>query len=179
MATDTMPKFILKLIISIVSLLLLAGDLLWPDRVKLTTTSLCLLGAAILPWLSDLIKSLELPSGFKLEFQQLQGEVARQEQKIDQLTAFLFTHFVTEAEFKHLEALSLKRPYPFERASYFDAELRRLRSLGLIEGWVGIIPARGTDLNQYVRITAKGYDYVRERARVESRAPITSAQLDA
>lgn len=156
-----MPTVVLKVIISIIALALLIVHFMRPNMLDIT--SLCLLGIAILPWISDLIKSVEFPSGFKIEFQELKGEVARQERLLEQLTEFLFTHFVTEAEFKHLDGLYKKIPYPFERASYFDSELRRLRSLGLVDVWVGAIPSCGEDLNQYAKITAKGCDYVKHR----------------
>src|ERR1044071_8203485 len=131
-----MKNLWLKLAISTICLGLLLAHLVWP-RIALNATALSLLVIALVPWLSDLIKTLELPSGFKLEFQALQGEVEQQKREIDHLTEFLFTHFVTEAEFNHLEALDTKKPYPFQRASYFDAELRRVRALGLVIGAVG------------------------------------------
>lgn len=155
----------LKPIISVTCLALLAIHLAWPV-LAFDAVALGLVVTAVLPWLSDLIKSLELPSGLKLEFKELQGEVAQQKREIDQLTEFLFTNFVTEDELKHLEALNTKTPYPFKRAWYFDAELRRLRTLGLVSGSIGYLPSTGADLNSHFQITARGTDYIAKRKNI-------------
>ena len=119
----------LRVVLSATCLVLLVAHVAIP-AFRLDAIALGLLITAVVPWLSDLIKSLELPTGFKLEFQELRGEVQQQKRELDDLTQFLFTHFVTDAEFNHLQALDTRRTYPFQRASYFDAELRRLRALG-------------------------------------------------
>jgi hypothetical protein len=158
-------KIALQTIISATCLGLFAAHVAIP-RLDLDPTALGLLMLAILPWASDLVKSLELPSGFKLEFQELRGEVEHQKRELDRLTEFLFTHFVTDAEFSHLQALHERTRYPFKRASYFDNELRRLRALGLVTGAVGYLPQQGDDLNNHFKITARGSDYVRTRETI-------------
>lgn len=155
----------LRLSISMGCLGLLAVHLAFPS-LTFDAVALGLVVASIVPWLSDLIKSLELPSGLKLEFQELRGEVAQQKRELDRLTEFLFSNFVTEAELKHLAALTEQTPYPFKRAWYFDAELRRLRSLGLISGSIGYLPSDGEDLNKHFQITARGRDYIAKRKKI-------------
>ena len=162
-------KLALQTIISATCLGLLVAHLRVPGF-RLDPIAIGLLIVAVLPWASDLIKSLELPSGFKLEFQELRGEVEHQKRELDRLTEFLFTHFVTDAEFRHLQALHMRQPYPFQRAPYFDNELRRLRALGLLTGAVGYIPNEGEDLNNHLKITDRGSEYVATREAISKTA---------
>lgn len=54
------------------------GHLIWPN-LAIDAITLLLIVIAILPWLAPLIKSLELPGGWKLEFQELQKAASRAE----------------------------------------------------------------------------------------------------
>lgn len=56
--------------ISVICCLLLAGHLIWP-KLSLDLTSTILLIVGLLPWLAPVIKSIELPGGFKIEVQDL------------------------------------------------------------------------------------------------------------
>jgi hypothetical protein len=171
-AVTHVNKIALQTAISAICLGLLAAHVTVPGF-KLDPIAIGLLVVAVLPWASDLIKSLELPSGFKLEFQELRGEVEHQKRELDRLTEFLFTHFVTEAEFRHLQALHNRQRYPFQRASYFDNELRRLRGLGLLTGAVGYLPQEGDDLNDHLKITERGSQYVVTREAIsKATAPL-------
>lgn len=58
----------LKGTITLVALVAILARVVWPD-LRLDTVTLGLLALAALPWLSPLIKSAELPGGFKIEFQ--------------------------------------------------------------------------------------------------------------
>ena len=61
-----------KIAISILSVILAAGHLIWPNvQIDLITVILVLVG--ILPWLSTVIRSLELPGGFKIELQDVKS----------------------------------------------------------------------------------------------------------
>ena len=62
--------------ISCGSLLLAGLHLLWPG-ISLDAVTLTLLGGAAVPWLLPLFKSLELPGGWKIEFQELQATEQR------------------------------------------------------------------------------------------------------
>ena len=57
----------LKVAITVTALLCIFARLIWPN-IKIDTITLGLLVVAILPWLAVLIKSIELPGGFKVEY---------------------------------------------------------------------------------------------------------------
>jgi hypothetical protein len=78
-----------------------------------------------------------------------------------------------EHEALHLRKLAVGQPFPFVRdqtTSFFEAELRRLRSHGYIE----CLPAKsietlldqGGDVRDHVRITPLGRQYLELRDRV-------------
>lgn len=61
-----------KIVISIVCILLAAAHLVWPlVQIDMITAILILL--AVLPWLAQVIRSLELPGGFKIELQDVKS----------------------------------------------------------------------------------------------------------
>ncbi|NID09531.1 hypothetical protein [Fibrivirga algicola] len=93
------------------------------------------------------------------------SEQERQKSEIETLK-FLITNFVTEAELTHLEKLSKNDPFLFDKASYFELELRRLRSFGLINNFPGKgireMPQKG-NLKDYFAITERGKEYLELR----------------
>jgi len=68
----------LRQVVSLGGLLLALTHILWP-KLAIDAIALVLIVIAILPWLSPLVKSLELPGGWKLEFQELQKAASRAE----------------------------------------------------------------------------------------------------
>jgi len=60
-----------RIIISVGAVLLALIHLIFPD-VQVDTTVLVLVLLAVLPWLAPILKSVELPGGVKIEFQELQ-----------------------------------------------------------------------------------------------------------
>jgi hypothetical protein len=68
----------LRQIVSLGALLLALSHIIWP-LLAIDAITLALIVIAILPWLAPLIKSLELPGGWKLEFQELQKVASRAE----------------------------------------------------------------------------------------------------
>lgn len=68
----------LRQVVSLGALLLALAHILWP-KLAIDAVALALIVIAILPWLSPLVKSLELPGGWKLEFQELQKAASRAE----------------------------------------------------------------------------------------------------
>lgn len=92
-------------------------------------------------------------------------EQERQKLEIDTLR-FLITNFVTSAELKHLEKLSKNESFIYEKAPYFELELRRLRSFGLISNFenkgISSMPQKG-NLKEYFEITKNGKDYLKLR----------------
>lgn len=73
-----MPWKRLRQLISLGALLLALVHVVWP-KVAIDAVALILVVIAILPWLAPLVKSLELPGGWKLEFQELQRAASRAE----------------------------------------------------------------------------------------------------
>jgi hypothetical protein len=54
------------------------AHIIWPN-LAIDAVALTLIVIAILPWLAPLVKSLELPGGWKVEFQELQKAASRAE----------------------------------------------------------------------------------------------------
>ena len=67
-----------KITFSTLAILLLVAHLFFP-QFKIDPLSILLLGAASIPWLSSLFKSVEMPGGFKVEFQDLEKITKRAE----------------------------------------------------------------------------------------------------
>lgn len=94
----------------------------------------------------------------------MQNEQARQREDIDGILRFLLQSFVTEYELTHLKKLDSGEPFPFKKSDNFEAELRRLLSLGLItrrpgKGVRSLFEA-GDDVNKHLEITKRGHEYV-------------------
>jgi hypothetical protein len=95
----------------------------------------------------------------------VEREQVRQREDLNIVLGFLLEHFVTEYELVHLQKLASDEPFPFKRASAFEAELRRLLALGLIErlprkGIRSLFQA-GDDVRNHLRITNRGRDYLK------------------
>jgi hypothetical protein len=70
----------LRQVVTLVALALALGHLLWPS-LAIDAITVMLVATAVVPWLAPLFKSLELPGGWKVEFQeQLRETVERAEQ---------------------------------------------------------------------------------------------------
>jgi hypothetical protein len=152
-------------LVTATAFLIIAIRIARPDTIiDGATVALVCLGVA--PWLWEFIESAELPGGWKLRFREVESEQERQRREIESLR-FLVAHFLTEAEFTHLQKLAGDQPFHFMISTFFDAELRHLRALGLIEG----LPDRGVrsmnrmggDVKEHFRITRRGLDYLRLR----------------
>lgn len=74
------PKKRIKLIISIGATLVAAAHLIFP-KVSIDIITVVLIALAIIPWLETLFKSVELPGGVKLEFQELE-KIEKEAKKI-------------------------------------------------------------------------------------------------
>lgn len=61
-----------KIVISIIAGLLIVAHLCWPN-IKPDAATLALIIAGILPWLGPIIRSIELPGGFKIELQDIRA----------------------------------------------------------------------------------------------------------
>lgn len=76
--TETLPLKRLRQVVSLGALLLALAHIIWP-QLAIDAIALALIVIAILPWLAPLIKSLELPGGWKVELQELQKAASRAE----------------------------------------------------------------------------------------------------
>src|SRR5436190_5538882 len=65
-----------QIVVTGVALVVAAFHVIWPD-LKIDSVTLLLLMVAAIPWLLPLFKSVELPGGLKLEFQDLQASEKR------------------------------------------------------------------------------------------------------
>jgi hypothetical protein len=164
----------LKLIITVAAALLLIVHIQHPKLLPSDAATLGLAFCLILPWLSDVIESAKLPGGWEFKFRQVKEEQARQGAEIAMLK-FLVTHFVTDDELVHLTKLAGTNPFTFTPSTFFEAELRRLLALRLLER----LPKKGVrslfeakdDVRNHLRITDLGRDYLRLRHEAEAAHP--------
>jgi hypothetical protein len=61
-----------KMLITLVALVIVVGHRIWPE-ITIDSVTIIFLVIAILPWLAPVIKSLELPGGFKIEIQDIKS----------------------------------------------------------------------------------------------------------
>lgn len=61
----------IQIIITVVAVLVAVGHT-WLPQIKIDAITVTLLGIAVLPWLGSLFKSVELPGGVKVEYQELE-----------------------------------------------------------------------------------------------------------
>jgi hypothetical protein len=145
--------------------------------VKFDTIALGLLFIAVLPWLSSFLQSAELPGGWKFQFDQVREEQQKQKDEIERLK-FLIEGFVSVDELKHLERLNSNEPFRVTvdgTTKYFESELRRLRSLGLVANPPGkgirsllVNDGQAREVREHFYITDKGREYLRLRNAAEA-----------
>jgi len=102
----------------------------------------------------------------------VQVEQLRQRTDLQTILRFLLENFVSRYELTHLKKLGSGEPFPFTRSSSFEAELRRLLSLGLIErrpnrGIRSLFEA-GDDVRNHLKITERGEAYLAHLRELES-----------
>ena len=73
---NLIPLKKLRQAVTLCALILAIAHLIWPN-IAIDAITLALVVIAILPWLAPLVKSLELPGGWKVEFQELQKAASR------------------------------------------------------------------------------------------------------
>ena len=158
------PTF-LKLFITVLPLVLLVFHL---TTKPLDAVGLGLLGLAILPWLSSILETAELPGGIKVKFNRVEEEQKRQARELDWIK-LLITLTASDHERAHLHNLASDAPFIAEirHNSTFEWELRHLTTLD----FVGRQPGRGIrslfaeegsrDVKEHLIITQRGRDYLR------------------
>jgi len=141
-------------------------------------TTVGLFAICILPWLSELLTSLELPGGWKIHFRDLVRKQEEQNEILKKLT-LIFRLFVSEWQLHHLAKLASGEPMPLIRDAttpFYERDLRGLRELGLIEGRIGDFFRKGGDARSYLRVTELGRLFLVEATPLLSR---TQSPLDA
>ena len=124
----------------------------------------------------EMIRSLGFsPARVSTQVRAVQDEQARQRADIDGILRFLLQSFVTEYEHTHLKKLESREPFVFNRSDTFEAELRRLLSLGLIARRPGrgirSLFTAGDDVHNHLEITERGRSYLAYSRQVEKEAP--------
>jgi hypothetical protein len=105
----------------------------------------------------------------------VQDEQARQRADIDGILRFLLQSFATEYELSHLKKLESSEPFLFRKSGPFEAELRRLLSLGLIARRPGrgirSLFATRDDVHNHLVITERGRSYLEYSRQMEKPDP--------
>jgi len=105
----------------------------------------------------------------------VQDEQARQRTDIDGILRFLLQSFATEYELTHLRKLESHEPFLFKWSDAFEAELRRLLSLGLIARRPGrgirSLFAASDDVHNHLEITERGRSYLAYSRQMKDAAP--------
>lgn len=141
--------------------------------------------------LIEKIESIAISSdGLQAEFaQRIKEEVGEVEEKqqiqqkeLDALRLVMIS-LLSEWEFKHLKKLATGEPFPYRKRQRFADELRRLRSLSLIEhqqpGQTIYSMKEQGDLREYFKITPQGIEYLQLRqAMEEEQVPIQAEERE-
>lgn len=172
------------LIISILSLFLLAAHLLGWNNIKFDSPALVLLFIALVPWLSRFIDDATLPGGWRIAFRKLEDRQAIQESDLDDIIDFLFDNFLNGNELMQLKKLSSRKKFNFKFQGDFEKELRNLLSLNLIDRHprMGVRTAKrdlGDDnnLHDHFFITEKGLTYLARREKILKKREADDDQL--
>ena len=113
----------------------------------------------------EMIRSLGFSeTKMSTQIRSVQDEQVRQGADLQTILRFLLQNFVSEYELTHLRKLQSGDAFPFARSDTFEAELRRLLSLGLIErrpnrGIRSLFNA-GDDVRNHLEITDRGKSYL-------------------
>jgi len=113
----------------------------------------------------EMIRSLGISeTKMTAQIRAVQDEQVRQGADLQTILRFLLENFVSEYELTHLRKLASGQPFPFKKAGTFEAELRRLLSLGLIarrkDRGIGTLFAAGDDVRNHLEITDRGEFYL-------------------
>jgi hypothetical protein len=114
------------------------------------------------------------------EIGDLRSRQSEQQIQLDAL-AFVVRSYIQWPEIGHLWGLKLNKPFPFTNSPYFQAELRRLRALGVIKAkpdvQVAKLPSHG-ELKDYFYITEAGEKYLEYREHFERLAQRSTSDDD-
>ena len=124
---------LLRVGISLGSLLLVAIYNWWPELLKLDTTSLALLLVALIPWLQPIFKTIKLPGGFEVTMQELKQEVraaAGAAQSAERKADLAVSTIVPAADSNELRHERVHGTPPLERLSQSYEQIRSEQKSG-------------------------------------------------
>ena len=169
------PAAVLRVVLSAAAVTGAVLHMLFPRFIPdLVTSGLIIL--AIVPWLSPIVKSIEIAGLGKLELnvEEVKEKQAILREDVDGLR-FLVSGFVTNWELAHLKKLASSGPFDYVRGSgkddRFTNELIRLWDFGLIaklgDYSLHDMPLSG-DLKKYVELTERGKTYLKLREQLQT-----------
>ena len=177
METNSQPRKsksnLVKTAISVPAIALLVLAL--GDKIELSAEILVLLVLALLPWISTIIESIELPGGGKVEFRKIVHEVQQQRQQLDaqqeivnRLVIFSMSHLI----FQHLQGIYHSSrsggEYLFQGdLEAFRRDLRYLRDNGYLHHFHVRELHQGQNLAEVLRLTPVAEFYVDLREKLE------------
>jgi hypothetical protein len=139
------------------------------DSIALALVALSLI-PALLPYIKENIKSIELPSGLKIELLEMKVErqeakIEKQQEIINQLVIYSMAFYLYDvlADFDKCEK-GIMKEYLFKKKGNFDHHIRFLRDHGYLEMTfrVGDL-IDGENIAQKVKLTPVGRFYVEVR----------------
>jgi len=90
------PSRLLRTLISVGALLVAVVHLVWPD-LGIDAVTLALFVIAIAPWLGPIFSSVELPGGWKFEYQQIQRQMEDVQRRVEGVERLLISGDTTPA----------------------------------------------------------------------------------
>jgi hypothetical protein len=118
---------VIRYVISALAISLVAAHIIWP-HIAVDAITLGLFAIAVLPWLSSLFKSIELPGGLKVEYQ----ELIKAKEKVERSGLLKDGAVPTKAQYSFL-AVSDQDPNLALAGLRIEIE-RRLRQLAVATG---------------------------------------------
>lgn len=126
----------IQIIITVIAVLVAVGHV-WFPAIKIDAITVTLLGIAVVPWLGPLFKSVELPGGVKVEYQELEKAAKKVEES---------GLIAPELDLKPMQ----KHEYSFQAVSGDDPNLA-------LSGLRIEIESRLKDLAEKREVKARGY----------------------
>jgi len=163
-AASTDSRVFQKIGLTVLFIALLAAHTTWP-KIPSDSLAVVLFVLAVLPWLDSLVKSAELPGGWKIEFRELKAEVARQQEIINDLVKYSMSASI----FHHLCGIALLKTYTYVDNDANQREFYFLRDNGFIKPRSGLTfvdfgpGIHGSNLADVAEPTPIGWGCVRLR----------------
>jgi len=166
---------VLVSVAAIAALVLHVAEPTW----KIDSIAIALLVVAALPWLGEILESIDLPGGggvrYRTRLEDVEAKAANVEGQVAELRE-IFPLLLPGNLLVHLKNLAAKRTKPYWGNDPFKDQLRALRGMGLIEllpertverKGIGSIPNGEFDLADWVRLTGDGHKWLARADELE------------